>query len=230
MGSFPLPSLASFIHYIFVISPEGQTILSMIKRANDMVPYFAIRQTLRIGNVASMIKGLMNIVLAKMSINTVTTFLGMTEASDQGMNLLQTIISTVLGWDINELKKKASKIEKGTNAPSKEQLETIKTYVDKSREEHEKCRIESEVKAEPIAAIVLQDFDSPAASEEQLSKLLEFLSLRLSIRDRKEIITALVRFNSEFSKPGEENWLMLILVQTSTRSPNTGNQGRRSSL
>lgn len=75
--------------------------------------------------------------------NTVTTMLGMTDASDQGMNLLQTIISTVLGWDISELKKRSSKIEKGSDAPSKAQLETIRAYVGKSRDEHDKCRTES---------------------------------------------------------------------------------------
>jgi hypothetical protein len=85
-----LISLASFMHYILVITPEGQTMLSMVKRANDLVPYTAVRQTLKIGNVASMINGMMKIFLTKMSINTVTTFLGITNATDDGMNLLQT--------------------------------------------------------------------------------------------------------------------------------------------
>lgn len=58
-------SIASFMHYILIVLPEGQTMLSMIKRANNMVPYFPIRQTLKIGNVATMINGLVNIVLAK---------------------------------------------------------------------------------------------------------------------------------------------------------------------
>ena len=75
--------------------------------------------------------------------NTVTTMLGMTSASDQGMNLLQTIISTVLGWDNSELKRRASKIEKGSDTPSKIQLQTIREYAEMSRSEHEKCRIES---------------------------------------------------------------------------------------
>lgn len=87
---FMVDILAAFLHYILIVSPEGQTILTMMKRANSLVPYVAIRQTLKVGNAATMINGVMKIFLTKMTINSVTTFFGITNASDAGWNLLQT--------------------------------------------------------------------------------------------------------------------------------------------
>lgn len=54
-----------------------------------MVPYSAIKQTLRIGNAASMISGITKLLLAKMSIGGLTNWLGLTQNADDGMNLLQ---------------------------------------------------------------------------------------------------------------------------------------------
>ena len=80
--------LASFLHYILILSPRGPDLLSLIQRANDLVPYFLIRQTLRLGNVASMINAMTKIVLTKMSMSSFTGWIG-GSPSDSGMNLLQ---------------------------------------------------------------------------------------------------------------------------------------------
>jgi len=53
-----------------------------------MAPYFLVRQTLRVGNAASMLSGMVKLVLAKMNLSTVTSWFG-GQASDSGMNLLQ---------------------------------------------------------------------------------------------------------------------------------------------
>ena len=53
-----------------------------------MAPYFLIRQTLKVGNAASMLSGMVKLVLAKLNISTVTTWFG-GQGSDSGMNLLQ---------------------------------------------------------------------------------------------------------------------------------------------
>ncbi len=54
-----------------------------------MVPYFVLRQTLKIGNVASMINGVVHVVLAKVNMHSVTKWMGMHSGQGQGMNLLQ---------------------------------------------------------------------------------------------------------------------------------------------
>lgn len=48
-----------------------------------------MRQTLRIGNVATMLNGMVRLMLAKVSMGSVTNFLGLSTGADEGMNLLQ---------------------------------------------------------------------------------------------------------------------------------------------
>ena len=82
-------SLASLMHYTLVLSPEGPTLLRMISNVHGMLPYTIIRQTLKIGNVATMINAMMRVILAKASVSTVTNWMGLTSGADEGMNLLQ---------------------------------------------------------------------------------------------------------------------------------------------
>lgn len=77
------------MHYTLVLSPKGQYLLKLIDNANKLVPYMAIRQTLKIGNVATMINAMMKVVLAKMSVAGVTNWLGLTNSENDGMNLMQ---------------------------------------------------------------------------------------------------------------------------------------------
>jgi hypothetical protein len=82
-------SVASFMHYTLILSPKGQYLLKLLGNANRLVPYVVIRQTLKIGNVASMISAMMKVVLAKMSLSTITNWIGLTQGEDQGLNLMQ---------------------------------------------------------------------------------------------------------------------------------------------
>lgn len=152
--------LGSFLHYIIVISPRGQSILPLLTKAHNLAPYFMIRQTLKVGNAASMLSGMVKLILAKMNMSTVTSWFG-GQASDSGMNLMQQyvkapqprhtsvakegfrIISTVLSSDSSELKKRASAIEKDKDAPRKEHLALLKAYASKPDEEQRKDRSES---------------------------------------------------------------------------------------
>lgn len=77
------------MHYALILSPKGQNLVTLIDHANKLVPYGIIRQTLKIGNVATMISGMMKVVLAKVSMASMTNWMGLTKDSDEGMNLLQ---------------------------------------------------------------------------------------------------------------------------------------------
>ena len=55
MGWADFASMASFMHYTIILSPKGQYLLNLLGNVNKLVPYMLIRQTLKIGNVASMI-------------------------------------------------------------------------------------------------------------------------------------------------------------------------------
>ena len=88
-AALTMGSLASFMHYTLVLSPKGQYLLKLIDNANKMIPYILVKQTLRIGNVATMINGMVKIGLAKMSVTSMTNWIGLTNSKDDGMNLLQ---------------------------------------------------------------------------------------------------------------------------------------------
>ena len=77
------------MHYTLILSPEGPTLLRMIQSVHNLLPYMAIRQALKIGNVATMISAVMRVVLAKASLSSVTNWMGITSGADEGMNLLQ---------------------------------------------------------------------------------------------------------------------------------------------
>lgn len=82
-------SIASLMHYTLILSPEGPTLLRMIENVHRLLPYTVIRQTLKIGNVATMINAMMKVILAKASVGSMTNWIGLTSGADEGMNLLQ---------------------------------------------------------------------------------------------------------------------------------------------
>jgi hypothetical protein len=81
-----------------------------------------------------MINGMVRLVLAKLSVTAMTNWIGLTNNSNDGMNLLQQIISTVLAWDTSEFQKRATKLESSRDAPDKKVFKAIKTYVYASRD------------------------------------------------------------------------------------------------
>lgn len=86
---FVIVNLASFIHYTLILSPEGPSLVRMVENVHKLIPYGLIRQTLRVGNVATMINGMMKLMLAKVSVGTITNWIGFSSGADEGMNLLQ---------------------------------------------------------------------------------------------------------------------------------------------
>lgn len=81
--------MGSLLHYILVASPKGPSFLSLVEKAHNQIPYRLIRNVLKIGNAASMINGMVKLVLAKMSVGMVTNWVGWSSGADEGMNLLQ---------------------------------------------------------------------------------------------------------------------------------------------
>lgn len=198
MHEFILVNLASIMHYTLVLSPEGSTLIRMIESVHNLLPYMVMRQTLKIGNVATMLSGLVRVVLAKASISSVTNWMGLSSGADEGMNLMQQIISQVLGWDKRELRKRAEKIEKDKDGPPKEVRDELKDWIQRSRDEHEACRVNSRESNMSIVAVILSlsslDLE---LSETQHAKAMEYLSLQLAIRDRQEIVRVLCKRNPD---------------------------------
>ena len=173
------------------MSPDGQYLVRLLENAHRLIPYMVIKQTLRVGNAATMINGMVRLVLAKLSVTAMTNWIGLTNNSNDGMNLLQQIISTVLAWDTSEFQKRAAKLESSRDAPDKKVFKAIKSYVYASRDKHEAARSKSIQESKSIVAIILETAD-PAVDIESLSEhqhtvAMEFYSTYLSIRDREEL-------------------------------------------
>ncbi len=81
--------MATFMHHILVLSPEGPYLLKLAENVHRMIPYALVKQTLRIGNAATMLHGMLKIFLAKVSVGAMSNWLGITQNADDGMNLLQ---------------------------------------------------------------------------------------------------------------------------------------------
>lgn len=155
-----------------------------------------IKQTLRMGNAASMINGMMRLLLAKLSVTSVTNWIGLTANADDGMNLLQRIISLVLSWDAGEFRKSADKVEKAKDRPSDEMLEAIRQYIALSRDEHKTVRYASEEHAQSIITAIFNGSNpvlSTQLDDQKHAQCLEYYSALLSVRDRESITTAFCR-------------------------------------
>lgn len=85
--------IASLLHHVFVQSQEGQYLLKLIDNVYKLMPFSMIRQTLRIGNAATMLNGMIRVFLAKMGVGAMTNWFGITNGADDGMNLLQRYVT-----------------------------------------------------------------------------------------------------------------------------------------
>lgn len=109
------------------------------------------------------------------------------------------IISTVLNWDIKDLESRASKLERERAKLGKEQLQILKAYTTKSQDEQDRIRKESQTQSISIVTAILKDSkcSSTELTEQHHKQALEYLSIHLSIRDRKQLIQCLCRSNPD---------------------------------
>ncbi|KAH7073480.1 PX-associated-domain-containing protein [Paraphoma chrysanthemicola] len=188
---YMLLNAASFLHHVFIMSPDGQYLVRLLENAHRLIPYMVVKQTLRVGNAATMINGMVRLVLAKLSVTAMTNWIGLTNNSNDGMNLLQQIVSTILAWDTAEFQKRAGKLESSRDAPDKKVFKAIKSYVYAPRDKHESVRSQSIQESKSIVAVILESaeptIDPEALTEHQHSVAMEYYSTYLSIRDREEL-------------------------------------------
>ncbi|KAI9148033.1 hypothetical protein HJFPF1_11854 [Paramyrothecium foliicola] len=190
--------LATAMHHIFIMSPEGQYVLKLVENVHSLIPYKMVKQTLRLGNAATMMNAMMRLLLAKLSVAGLTNWVRLTNTADDGMNLLQRIISLVLSWDSSEFKKTAERLEKEKpkNRPSDEALKAIRQHVNAGRQQHEAVRDHSLRNGQSIVTAILGAAD-PALLEgltdERHEQCMQYYSALLSVRDRDAMTAAMCR-------------------------------------
>ncbi|KAF2016778.1 hypothetical protein BU24DRAFT_423131 [Aaosphaeria arxii CBS 175.79] len=184
-------NLASFLHHTFIMSPDGQYMIRLIENVHRLIPYGLVRQTLRVGNAATMINGMVRLVLTKISVTAVTNWFGLTNNANDGMNLMQQILSTVMAWDTSEFQRRAQKLESQRDAPERKVFKAIKSYVYAPRDQHEAARNISIAESKSIIAVILTTAETPieleSLTEHQHDIAMEYYSTLLSIRDREEL-------------------------------------------
>ncbi|EFQ32403.1 hypothetical protein CGRA01v4_05822 [Colletotrichum graminicola] len=188
--------LSSLVHQVLIVSPEGQYLVKLLEQVHKMVPYNMVRQTLKVGNAATMIAGMMKIFLAKISVGSVSNWFGITKDAADGMNLMQRIISVILGWDCAEFKKTIDRISKAKNRPSKGALDAIRAHVDSPGEDREAARAESVRRGRSIVAVILETADPVLLadmSDDEHGLCLEYYAALLGMRDREVIIGTLCK-------------------------------------
>ncbi|KAL5458667.1 hypothetical protein PMIN07_006087 [Paraphaeosphaeria minitans] len=198
---YVLLNLASFLHHVFVMSPDGHYLLRLLENVHRLIPYMMIRQTLRVGNAATMINGMVRLVLAKLSVTAVTNWIGLTNNTNDGMNLMQQIMSTVMAWDTSEFQKRAQKLENCKDPPKKDVYKAIKTYVYSSKDRHDAARNISLAESKSIIGVILETSDPPVdpavLSDHQHTVAMEYYSNYLSIRDREELTKILCKLQPD---------------------------------
>ncbi|KAK5994675.1 hypothetical protein PT974_05160 [Cladobotryum mycophilum] len=194
-ADYAIIHLATFAHQVFILSPEGQYLVRLLENLNNLIPYKVIKQTLRIGNAATMISGMVRVFLAKLSVTSITNWVGLTANADDGMNMLQRILSMVLMWDASEFKKSADKIEKAKeDRPTEEMLQAIRKHVNEARGEHDAVRETSSEHSQSIITAILNASNPDLVSsltEGQHAQCLEYYSALLAVRDPiKDVVGA----------------------------------------
>lgn len=90
---------------------------------------------------------------------------------------------------MKELESRVTKIEKDKQCPSKEVRSALDNYVDAKLEKQEELRKHSQASSNSIILMILADAGKPSDMKEETHKLaLDYLSCKLSIHDRKEIV------------------------------------------
>ncbi|KUJ08281.1 uncharacterized protein LY89DRAFT_765088 [Mollisia scopiformis] len=187
---------ATFLYHIFILNPSGQYLINLLNGVHTLIPYAIMKQTLKIGNAATMINGMMQIILTKLSMTALANWAGLSQKVDDGSNLLQTIISTIFSWDKTSFRKSMEKIEKSKGGLSKQQLDAMKWYSKQPRQTHEEIRALSIKRKKSIAAVIVDSVNpnlSRYMSEPQHTQALKYHADFLSIHDREEIVNVLCR-------------------------------------
>ncbi|KAI1344194.1 PX-associated-domain-containing protein [Xylariaceae sp. FL0016] len=197
---FAILYIATFLHNIFVLSAEGPYLLKLLDNVHKLIPYTVIGQTLRVGNAATMINGLVRLFLAKVSVGAISNWIGLTSNAADGMNLMQRIISMVLDWDKSDFRKQADSIKRGKDRPSNEMLAAIDRHLSASHEHHGTARQKSIQEQKSIVLVILESQSENLAetlTEKQHTQCLEYYAAQLAIRDREQIIEVICRSNPD---------------------------------
>lgn len=137
-------SLASTIYQVFLGSDNASASFSQLKRMHALLPYWAMRGVLKISNPVAMIRGVLDLFLARP--------FGAT-------SLIQRMFSSGLHEEISELKEDAEKV--AGKIGDERLCERIKTFVEAPREIQEIYESDAKQEKLDIIAVILRSPEGP---------------------------------------------------------------------
>ncbi|PLW25265.1 hypothetical protein PCANC_26178 [Puccinia coronata f. sp. avenae] len=135
-------SLASTIYQVFLGSDNSSASFAQLKRMHALLPYWAMRGVLKISNPVAMIRGVLDLFLARP--------FGAT-------SLVQRMFSSGLYEEIREFKEDAEKV--AAKIADDRLCEKIKTFVEAPREIQEFFESEAKNENVDLIAVILRSFD-----------------------------------------------------------------------
>lgn len=180
--------------------------MGQLEYVNSLVPWRVIKQTMRVGNAATMVGGLTRLLLAKMSLGGLTSKLGLTSKTADVMNLLQRIISLGLSWDAGDFRQRADEIAKAKarDRPSDNVLGLLRDHAAAGRARHDAVRATSARNSQSIVTAVLAETDPELAgslSEAQHTQCLDYYAALLAVRDRDAVTAVFCRQQPDVVTP-----------------------------
>ena len=149
-------SLASTIYQLFLGSDQSSAIFAQFKRVHGMMPYFMMRQILKISNPVAMIRSAMDLFLAR---------------PFGAASLLQRIFSGGIDSEVKELRDDMHKVEEKVEDPIL--CERVKRYVSSSRAIQQRYRKEAQQENLDILTIMMRSRDEgfPSLSPQSLQRV-----------------------------------------------------------
>ncbi|KAH9807467.1 hypothetical protein DFH28DRAFT_1006040 [Melampsora americana] len=132
-------SLASTVYQIFLGSDNSSSAFAQLKRMHGLMPYWAMRGVLRVSNPVAMIRGIIDLFLARP--------FGAT-------SLLQRMFSSGLYEEIRELSEDAEKV--AAKIADDRMCERVRHYVSAPREIQEVLEADAKLEGLDIIAIILR--------------------------------------------------------------------------
>lgn len=147
-------SLASTVYQIFLGSDNSSSAFAQLKRMHGLMPYWAMRGVLRVSNPVAMIRGIIDLFLARP--------FGAT-------SLLQRMFSSGLYEEIRELSEDAEKV--AAKIADDRMCERVRHYVDAPREIQEVLEADAKLEGVDIIAIVLRSSEGSSFDASTLQRI-----------------------------------------------------------
>lgn len=149
-------SLASTIYQLFLGSDNSSAMFSQFKRVHGLMPYFMMRQILRISNPVAMIRAGLDLFLAR---------------PFGSASLLQRMFSSGIEGEVKELKEDMSKV--ALKIEDDVLCERVRRFINSPREVQKRYRREAEAEDADILTVIMRSRDElfPPMSPSSLQRV-----------------------------------------------------------